>query len=253
MFLHSPDYSPHTTEMMLEGQQRIQTEADDMLSAPVSIACPLIGRHVSSLCLSLLWSVVLSSLLIGLTHSTTNRHVCRAVLESSAYHTTTILSAMQHDSHIPLTSLRVDGGLAASDLLLQHQADLLNIPVIRPSMLECTAAGAAYAAGLADGVGIWKNTSALIQAVTADNSDDTVFTSKMENDERIRLMHGWDKAVQRSLGWIDSEEKEEETIRKNRRRKKSTESVSASTSASGKQHSGVTHSKQVKSVPQSKL
>lgn len=149
-------------------------------------------------------------LLIGLTHSSNANHFCRAVLEASSYQTAVILKAMYEDSAIPLTELRVDGGLSKSDLLLQHQADIANCTVIRPHMIECTAAGAAYAAGLA--VGVWSDLDELQKCVAA-TMHPSVFHSQMREQRRARLMRGWEKAVSRAIEWVDDDALAEEEYR----------------------------------------
>ncbi len=105
-------------------------------------------------------------LLIGITRGTTAGHIARAALESIAYQAADLLEAMQDDSGIAISELRVDGGAARNDSLMQFQADLLRIPVVRPAITETTALGAAYLAGLA--VGFWKNTEEVKQHLKVD-------------------------------------------------------------------------------------
>jgi glycerol kinase len=137
--------------------------------------------------------------ILGITRGTTAAHIARATLESLAYSVTDLLDCMADDSGTPITELRVDGGAAASDMLLQYQADLLNITVQRPKLLESTALGAAYLAGLATGV--WANTDEM----SSNRSVDREFTPSMENDKRQKRIRGWKRAVERSAGWIEKE------------------------------------------------
>jgi glycerol kinase len=136
----------------------------------------------------------------GITRGTNRAHIARAILESLAYQAADLLHAMTSDSGVPLSKLRVDGGAAASDLLMQMQADVLDVPVERPKMLESTALGAAYMAGLATGA--FKSLSDLESHREIDRN----FDPEMTPDERDRNMKQWHKAVERSLDWIDSEE-----------------------------------------------
>ena len=141
------------------------------------------------------WDPYARGTLVGLTRGSTAAHLARATLESIAYQTADILDAMQADSGIALKELRVDGGATRSDLLMQFQADILNVPVIRPRLLESTAMGAAYLAGLA--VGYWQNAAEL----DAQWKPDRVFEPKMAQIERERLKATWHQAVTRSKGW----------------------------------------------------
>jgi glycerol kinase len=145
------------------------------------------------------WDPYARGTLVGLTRGSTGAHLARATLESIAYQTADILDAMQADSGIALKELRVDGGATRSDLLMQFQADVLNVPVIRPRLLESTAMGAAYLAGLA--VGYWQNTVEL----DAQWKPDRVFEPKMAQTERERLKAKWHQAVTRSKGWAAPE------------------------------------------------
>jgi glycerol kinase len=121
--------------------------------------------------------------------------LARATLESIAYQTADILDAMQADSGIALKELRVDGGATRSDLLMQFQADMLNVPVIRPKLLESTAMGAAYFAGIA--VGYWRDAA----EIDAQWKPERVFEPDMAASERERLKGTWHQAVTRSRGW----------------------------------------------------
>lgn len=133
----------------------------------------------------------------GLTRAATKAHIVRAALESMAYQTNDVLMAMQQESTLPLTSLRVDGGASANNFLLQFQADILGLPLMRPACVETTAWGAATLAGLA--VGVFADREALQKAWKADQH----FMPQMDSDERAALLNGWHRAVERNLRWAD--------------------------------------------------
>jgi glycerol kinase len=141
------------------------------------------------------WDPYARGTLFGLTLGSTAAHLARATLESIAYQTADILDAMQADSGIALKELRVDGGATRSDLLMQFQADVLNVPVIRPRLVESTAIGAAYLAGLA--VGYWPNAA----EIDAQWRPERVFEPNMAKEQRDRLKATWHQAVTRSIGW----------------------------------------------------
>ena len=134
---------------------------------------------------------------MGLTRYVNKGHLARAVLEATAYQTAEVLEAMERDSGVALKALKVDGGMVYNDLLMQFQADILGVPVIRPKVAETTALGAAYAAGLA--TGFWHNWEDLRQNWAIDKT----WEPTMSSDERQRLMHEWRKAVQRTFGWVE--------------------------------------------------
>lgn len=134
----------------------------------------------------------------GLTRYANKAHIARAVLESVAYQTRDVLDAMRADAGIDLASLKVDGGMVANELLMQFQADILDVPVIRPVVTETTVLGAAYAAGLA--VGYWQNTDDLRE----NWAEDARFEPAMEAADRERLYAAWKKAVTKSFGWAES-------------------------------------------------
>ena len=140
------------------------------------------------------WDMYARGAIFGLTRGTQKSHLIRATLESLAYQTKDVLTAMQKDAKIKLTALRVDGGASANDLLMQFQADMLDVKVERPSVIETTALGAAYLAGLA--VGYWKKSE-----ISKNWQIDQTFDSTMNKKERNRLYGGWQKAVKRSMGW----------------------------------------------------
>ncbi len=135
--------------------------------------------------------------ILGLTRYANKGHLARSVLEATAYQTKEVLDAMQKDSGVKLTSLKVDGGMVFNELLMQFQADILDVPVIRPRVAETTALGAAYAAGLA--VGFWKNFGELRQNWGKDKG----WTPSMPVERRNTLYNGWKKAVTRTFDWVD--------------------------------------------------
>jgi glycerol kinase len=124
----------------------------------------------------------------------------RAAIESIAFQTKEVVDCMVHDSGFGLKELRVDGGASANNLLCQFQADLLDIPVRRPKVLETTALGAAYLAGLA--VGYWRNR----EEISANWSMGREFSPQMSGDLRRKLVIGWERAVARSKSWSSPEE-----------------------------------------------
>jgi glycerol kinase len=124
-------------------------------------------------------------------------HIARAALEASAYQTREVLEAMEADSGVSLTALKVDGGMVFNDLLMQFQSDILNVPVIRPKVSETTALGAAYAAGLA--VGFWGD----FDELRANWGQDKEWQPHMDADTRAGLYSGWKKAVTRTFDWIE--------------------------------------------------
>jgi len=141
------------------------------------------------------WDPNARGTLVGLNRGTTRAHIARAALESIAFQSAELLAAMQRDSGQPLVELRVDGGATADDLLMQFQADILGVPVVRPRITETTALGAAYLAGLA--VGFWKSTEELTRYWQVDRC----FEPEMSRDEAAARMERWSAAVQRSRGW----------------------------------------------------
>ena len=143
------------------------------------------------------WDMKARGAILGLTRGSGKPEIIRATLESLAYQTKDVLSAMEADSAITLTALKVDGGAVNNGLLMQFQSDILGVPVDRPQVTETTALGAAYLAGLA--VGVWENKDHLV-----DNWKlDTRFSPSMNEDRRNKLYRGWQKAVKRALDWED--------------------------------------------------
>ena len=143
------------------------------------------------------WDQRARGTITGLTRGSTAGHIARAALEGIAYQVKDVLDAMKADSGIDIKELRVDGGATVNNTLMQFQSDILRIPLIRPKVLETTALGAAYLAGLA--VGFWKNTGEIKKQWQVDKR----FEPKMSEDEAKSLLHKWNKAVEKSKGWID--------------------------------------------------
>lgn len=141
------------------------------------------------------WDAYARGAIVGLTRGANRNHIIRASLESIAYQTRDVLEAMQEDSGIKLQSLKVDGGAVANDFLMQFQSDILGVPVHRPNIIETTALGAGYLAGLA--VGFWSNKDEIRKRWSVNK----VFTPEMEEDKIDSLYKGWKKAVTKSLKW----------------------------------------------------
>lgn len=146
------------------------------------------------------WDAYARGAIVGITRGTTKYHIIRATLESIAYLSNDVLCAMEEDMGFPFTSLKVDGGASANDFLMQFQADLINTNVVRPSVLETTALGAAYLAGLA--VSFWKN----IDEIRENWSVDCIFAPQMEATTRNIKIKLWKKAVERSFDWAKDPE-----------------------------------------------
>jgi glycerol kinase len=143
------------------------------------------------------WRPDARACVLGMTASHNKNHFCRAALESTAYQTKDVFDAIDADSNVSLKELRVDGGGTANNLLMQFQADMINVPVIKPVVKETTALGAAFAAGLA--VGVWKDKNE-IKSLWAEEER---FVPSMDNKVRDKNLAGWKKAVQKSMGWVD--------------------------------------------------
>ena len=137
--------------------------------------------------------------IVGLTRFVNKNHIARAALEATAFQTREVLDAVNADSGVPLTELRVDGGMVANEALMQFQADILGVDVVRPKIVETTALGAAYAAGLA--VGYWNDKDEL----ETKWAEDKRWTPQMEDSERQRQMRLWSKAVTRTFDWVDED------------------------------------------------
>lgn len=140
------------------------------------------------------WDMYARGAIFGLTRGTTKSHLIRATLESLAFQVKDVLDAMEKDAGQQLTSLRVDGGASANNLLMQFQSDMLDVPVERPAIIETTALGAAYLAGIA--VGYWQK-----DELAQQWQRDAQFEPGMNNEQRDKLYKGWQKAVKRTMGW----------------------------------------------------
>jgi glycerol kinase len=142
------------------------------------------------------WKSDARGVIVGMTRYVNKYHISRAALEATAYQTREVLDAMNKDSGVDLTALKVDGGMVFNELLMQFQSDILGVPVVRPTVAETTALGAAYAAGLA--VGFWKNTDELRENWGVDKTWDPA----MDDAKRKELHDGWLKAVERTFDWV---------------------------------------------------
>ncbi len=141
------------------------------------------------------WDPNARGAIVGLTRGTSKAHIARAALQSIAFQSADVLAAMQRDAHRPLTEIRVDGGAARNDLLLQYQTDLTGVPVVRPEVTETTALGAAYLAGLA--TGFWGGVDEISELWRAERR----FEPAMQAAQREELIARWHKAVERSRHW----------------------------------------------------
>ena len=144
------------------------------------------------------WDMYARGTIVGLTRGSNKNHIIRATLESIAYQTKDVLSAMEEDSKIKLRTLKVDGGAVSNDFLMQFQSDILGVNVHRPKITETTALGAAYLAGLA--VGFWDSKEMISQKWAMDKE----FRPTIKEDQRNKLYRGWKRAVDRSMGWEES-------------------------------------------------
>ena len=143
------------------------------------------------------WKSDARGVIVGLTRYVNRGHIARAALEATAFQTREVLDAMEKDSNVKLTALKVDGGMVFNELLMQFQADILDVPVIRPKVAETTALGAAYAAGLA--VGFWRDFNEL----KANWGRDRQWSPKMEAGVRESVYLNWKKAVTRTFDWVE--------------------------------------------------
>ena len=143
------------------------------------------------------WRSDARGVIVGLTRYVNKGHIARAVLEASAYQTRDIVEAMNKDSGVELSRLKVDGGMVGNELLMQFQADILDVPVIRPQVSETTALGAAYAAGLA--VGFWSGPDELRKNWAVDKT----WQPDMDSKIRETYYRQWKKAVDRTFDWVD--------------------------------------------------
>ncbi|WP_404291458.1 glycerol kinase GlpK [Glutamicibacter arilaitensis] len=147
------------------------------------------------------WRAEARGAIVGLTRFANKNHIARAALEATAFQTREVLDAVNADAEVPLTELKVDGGMVANESLMQFQADILGVPVVRPKVTETTALGAAYAAGLA--VGFWKGLGEL----ETNWSEDKRWVPAMGEEERERSLRLWKKAVTRTFDWVDEDTK----------------------------------------------
>ncbi len=143
------------------------------------------------------WKSDARGAIVGLTRYITKNHIARAALEATAYQTREVLDAMNKDSGVNLTALKVDGGMVFNNTLMQFQSDILGVPVVRPTVAETTSLGAAYAAGLA--VGFWK----AVEDLRVNWGKDHEWTPRMDAGHREKLYAGWKKAVTRTFDWVE--------------------------------------------------
>jgi glycerol kinase len=143
------------------------------------------------------WDMYARGAIFGLTRDTGKDHIIKATLESLAYQTKDILNAMQEDAGLKLSALKVDGGACANNILMQFQADILGSEVERPEVIESTALGAAYLAGIQ--AGLWKK-----EDIVKNRKIQKRFVPQMEASVREKLYKGWQKAVERTKGWVDN-------------------------------------------------
>jgi glycerol kinase len=145
------------------------------------------------------WRPDARGVIVGLTRFVNKGHIARAALESVAFQTAEVIEAVNADAGVPLAELKVDGGMVVNDTLMQFQADILGVPVVRPVVVETTALGAAYAAGLA--VGFWKD----LDELASHWREDRRWEPQIDDAERGRRMRLWKKAVTRTFGWVDED------------------------------------------------
>jgi glycerol kinase len=141
------------------------------------------------------WDQYARGIIVGLTRGVEKEHFIRATVESLAYQSYDVIKAMEADAGVKLKAIRVDGGAVANNFLMQFQADILGVDVIRPKITESTALGAVYLAGL--GVGFYENKEDIKNNVSVDR----IFESQMDDMTREKLIEGWQEAVKRSFGW----------------------------------------------------
>jgi glycerol kinase len=144
------------------------------------------------------WDSFARGTIVGLTRGSNRAHIVRATLESIAFQTRDVVEVMIRDAGLQLETLRVDGGAVANDWLMQFQADILGVPVVRPAVTETTALGAAYLAGLA--VGYWESA----EQIAAQWAAEKTFTPRMSAEERDSRYHGWQRAVERAKAWLNA-------------------------------------------------
>lgn len=145
------------------------------------------------------WDQYARGTIVGITRGVNKNHIVRATLDSIAYQVNDVLDVMRKESGIALNTLNVDGGASANNYLMQTQADIINVPVSRPACVETTALGAAYLAGLA--VGYWQST----EDIKTNVKTDKIFNPNIKEDERIKRINGWEKAVKYAFDWAKEE------------------------------------------------
>jgi glycerol kinase len=143
------------------------------------------------------WKSTARGAIVGMTRYVNKGHIARAALEATAYQTREVVDAMEKDSGVKLTALKVDGGMVYNDTLMQFQADILGVPVIRPRVAETTALGASYAAGLA--TGFWNG----LDELRANWQVDRTWEPGMDDRQRAELYRDWQRAVERTFGWVE--------------------------------------------------
>jgi glycerol kinase len=143
------------------------------------------------------WRSDARGVIVGMTRYVNKYHIARAALEATAYQTHEVLDAMEEDSGVKLKALKADGGMVHNDLLMQFQADILGVPVIRPTVSETTALGATYASGLA--VGFWDD----VESLRENWGVDKTWEPRMDPERRAELYQGWKKAVERTFDWVE--------------------------------------------------
>jgi glycerol kinase len=144
------------------------------------------------------WDMYARGCIVGLTRGTNRAHFARAVLESITYQVTDLIEAMSKDSEIIISEIRVDGGASVSNVMLQIQADMAGAKVNRPKLVETTALGAAYMAGLA--VGFWSS----LEEIETDREVDRIFIPNVNTEKREKMLKGWHKAVKCSMNWEEA-------------------------------------------------
>ncbi|MCK4957605.1 MAG: glycerol kinase GlpK [Candidatus Cloacimonetes bacterium] len=144
------------------------------------------------------WDATARGAIVGITHYVNQSHIARAVLEATAFQSSDVFEAMMKDAKVELKTLKVDGGMTASDLLMQFQADILDVDVIKPKITETTALGAAFVAGLA--IGFWQNKDELRQYWQVDK----IYKPNIDTAKRDNLKNNWNKAISKSSGWQEN-------------------------------------------------
>ena len=145
------------------------------------------------------WDQYARGTIVGLTRGCNKNHIIRATLDSLCYQVNDVLHTMEEDAEIKIHSLKVDGGAAANNYLMQAMADISNVPVDRPSCVETTALGAAYLAGLA--VGYWNS----MEEIQANWASERIFMPAISEEQRRKMLHGWKKALRCARSWAQED------------------------------------------------